>query len=470
MATIDYSTIHITASFIAESGKAEKAMALALQFFDAGANAWTTLHTALNTERGQLKKSIKLSARAAAVVALKGLSSGGTLPPFRLVLEASLKQPIAIVASQAPYIWYEAKTKSFTLDFGNNFAQPAELAKTYLYNEAAASSGQYAPLPSPGLMGLQQEKLQKENQQLAAQVAAANEKLTAVQAQLQEAGAEMAGMKKELTAKDRAIGKMEAEMGKTRQLASSVESRLALSEQVVAEKEGLLQAAAADMQQQVEEVGLLQDKVNTLNETISRNVQTIQQLNDQLKINSMQRETDSRTIAEQQKEIQLLQDKITAMTQEVKEYVPVAQPVSSVYASILDEFKKTNELNRDGAYRLANISLNLKTFVEHDATGIRMQLVDANNVSNRPLAGLSDFKVEIGASTGSGTGTVRLPDLLGLTETAARKIIHSLGLTLKPVYQANLKVSDGQSFKQSPTAGQVNPGETITLVFSKHNS
>lgn len=468
MATIDFSTIHITASFIAESGKAEKALALALQFFDAGANTWRTLHTALNTEKGQLKKSIKLSARAAAVIALRGLSAGGAMPPFRLVLEASLKQPVAIVAAQTPYMWYDAKTKALTLDFGNNFAQPAELAKAYLYNEAAASSGLYAVLPAPGLLAQQQEKLQLENQQLTAQMAEANKKLQATEAQWQALQDEMAAMKKEMTAQNKTMVKMEAEMGKAQKQANEAMRQLELSAKVIAEKEAVINAAAVSGEQQGMEIAQLQEQVFTLNRTIATNVETIQRLNEQLKAISQQRELDSRTIAEQRQTIQGLQDKITAMTQEAVEYKPVAQPVSTVYASILDEFKKTNELNKDGAYRLANISLNLKTFVEHDATGIRMQLVDANKLSTLPTAALSDFKVEIGEGTSSGSGTVRLPDLLGLTETAARKIVNSLGLTLKPVYQANLKVPDGQSFKQSPTAGQVNPGETITIVFSKH--
>jgi hypothetical protein len=470
MATIDFSTVHIAASFIAESGKAEKALSLALQFFDAGANAWTTLNTALNTEKGQLKKSTKLSARAAAVVALRGLSSGGALPPFRLVLEASLKQPVAIVAAQAPYMWYDAKTKALTLDFGNNFAQPAELAKTYLYNEAAASSGLYAALPAPTLLVQQQEKLQKENQQLVVQIAAADKKAQEATAQFQAVQAELAAMKKEMAVRDKLVGKMETEMDKARRQISEAESRLALSVQAVADKDEALQAATVNMEQQLQEMTLLREQVVTLNSTVSRNVETIQQLNEQVKAASLQREADARTIEGQRKEIQLLEEKITAMTQEVAEYKPVAQPVSKVYASILDEFSKTNELNKDGAYRLANISLNLKTFVEHDATGIRMQLVDANKLSSLPAAALSDFRVEIGEGTASGSGSVRLPDLLGLTETAARKIIHSLGLTLKPVYQLNKAVPDGQSFKQSPAAGQVAPGETITLVFSKHNS
>jgi PASTA domain len=468
MPTIELSSIQVNAAFVAQTGKAEKALALALQFFDGGGNGWTPLNTALATEKGLLNQVVKLTTKAAAVARIKELAADGGLPPFRLVIAASLKaKPIQVVA-EAPAMQYNSDTKQVQLQFGNNYALPADLSKAYLYDEAAATIKLYVGLPaSPS--AAQQEKLQKENQQLASNLATSNDKLETALAQVEAMKTEMAAVKKELTAKDKLIAKMEAEMGKVQKEASETVRLLNLSAAAMAEKEQTLRAAAVDMEQQALELLQLKEQITVLNGTIEQNVNTIRQLNEQVKNQSFQLESGNKIIEEQKREIAALEEKLTAMTQEAVEYKPMAQPVSKVYASILDEFKKTNELNKDGAYRLANISLNLKTFVEHDATGIRMQLVDANKLSSLPSAALSDFRVEIGEGSGSTPGSVRLPDLLGLTETAARKIIHSLGLSLKPVYQAKKDVPDGQSFKQSPTTGEVNPGDTITLVFSKHN-
>lgn len=468
MPTIELNSIQVNAAFVAQTGKAEKALTLALQFFDGGGNGWTSLNTALATEKGALNQIVKLTTKAAAVVRIKELAADGGLPPFRLVIAASLKsKPIQVVA-EAPVMQYNGDTKQVQLQFGNNYALPADLSKTYLYDEAAATIKLYVGLPAAPSAALQ-EKLQKENQQLANNLAASNDKLQTALAQVEAMKADLSAIKKELTAKDKLIAKMEAEMGKAQKQASEAERLLSLSAAAMVEKEQTLRAAAIDIEQQGLELLQLKEQITVLNGTIENNVSTIRQLNEQVQSQNSQLELSNKVIEAQKREIAALEEKLTAITAEVPEYKPVAQPVSKVYASILDEFKKTNELNKDGAYRLANISLNLKTFVEHDATGIRMQLVDANKLSSLPSEALSDFRVEIGEGSGSTPGSVRLPDLIGLTETAARKIINSLGLSLKPVYQAKKEVPDGQSFKQSPTAGEVNPGDTITLVFSKHN-
>lgn len=468
MPTIELNSIQVNAAFVAQTGKAEKALALALQFFDGGGNGWTSLNTALATEKGVLNQIIKLTTKAVAVVRIKELAADGGLPPFRLVIAASLKaKPIQVVA-EAPAMQYNGDTKQVQLQFGNNYALPADLSKAYLYDEVAAIIKLYVGLPAAPSAALQ-EKLQKENQQLANNLASSNDKLQTALAQVEAMKTDMAAIKKELTAKDKLIAKMEAEMGKAQKQASEAERLLSLSATAMAEKDQTLRAAAVDMEQQALELLQLKEQIIVLNGTIENNVTTIRQLNERVQSQNFQLESGNKIMEEQKRQITALEEKLSAMTQEAVEYKPMAQPVSKVYASILDEFKKTNELNKDGAYRLANISLNLKTFVEHDATGIRMQLVDANKLSSLPSAALSDFRVEIGEGSGSTPGSVRLPDLIGLTETAARKIINSLGLSLKPVYQAKKDVPDGQSFKQSPTTGEVNPGDTITLVFSKHN-
>jgi hypothetical protein len=127
MPQIDFSVINITASFFNESGKAEKQLDLALQFYNAASNAWQIISTAFSTEKGILSKAIKPTAKTAGFTLLKELSSMGSIPPFRLVIAASLKTAMVLVVSEAPAVLFNDTTKTLALDFGNNFAQPETL-------------------------------------------------------------------------------------------------------------------------------------------------------------------------------------------------------------------------------------------------------------------------------------------------------------------------------------------------------
>lgn len=500
MPQIEFSVININAVFFNESGKAEKPLELALQFYNAGTNTWQIFSTAFTTAKGKLDKVIKPTAKTPGFVLLKELTGTGSTPPFRLAVAASLKAGMTLVVSEAPLVQFDGKAKALTLNFGNNFAQPAAIAKAYLLDEANATTKIYAALPAGPQTGLDEiaqlkkelaagikiadtltkanAKLESNNKKLQTELDKINTRLQETIALTEAAAAEAAAMKKEIANRDKAFARIENEKVKAEALAqkqvSEIEGKLAASMQamteldkVLDERTALIRAAEITAATQAGEIELLQNQLKSLDVTIQQNVQTIRTLNEQLKINSLEMEAKDKIIAQQTADYQKLEMKLLEMGQGAVDYKPVAQPVSRVYTSILDEFKKTTELTKDSNYRLANISLNIKTFMEFDAEGMRMQLVDANKLSGLPAEALSDFRVEIGESSSATSGTVKVPDLLGLTETGARKVLSSLGLSLKPVYQQNKAVPNGQSFKQSPAAGDVLPGSSITIVFSK---
>jgi PASTA domain len=500
MPQIEFSVININAAFFNESGKAARPLQLALQFYNAGANTWQIISTPISTEKGVLSRALKPTARTAGFSLLKELCSAGCIPAFRLAIAASLKSGMTLVASEAPGVQFDAKAKALTLDFGKYFAQPEAIIKNYLLDEVNATTKLYGPFPAVAQVDNQEtgqlkkelalqlkkadtlektnSKLENANTKLLADLEKVNAGMQETVAMAETAAAEAAAIKKELVARDKAILKIENEKVKAEAQAqkrlSDMESRLATSmvaieqlDNALLEKENLIRDAAVTAAGQLTELDLLRNQLTSLDATIKQNVETIQALNTELAIKATMLESKDKIIAEQAMENEKLQERIRQMSQEAVEYKPVAQPVSRVYSSILDEFKKTTELTKDSNYKLANISLNIKTFVEFDDQGMRMQMVDANKLSSLPTEALSDFRVEIGESSLPVTGTTRVPNLLGLTETAARKVLSSLGLNLKPVYQQNKAVPNGQSFKQSPAAGDVLPGTDVTIVFSK---
>jgi hypothetical protein len=500
MPQIEFSVININAAFFNESGKAEKPLELALQFYNVGTNAWQVFSTAFSTEKGLLSKPVKPTAKTAGFAPLKEIASTGSTPPFRLAIAASLKTGMTLVVAEAPAVQFDSKAKALTLNFGKNFAQPEAIVKAYLLDEATATTKIYAPLPAATQTGgdetaqLKKElaasikyadtllkastKLESDSKKLQAEFEKATARIQETTVLTEAAAAEATAIKKEMAVRDKAIAKMENEKVKTEALVQKrmgeMEGKLAESMQtmtqldkVLIEKTELIRAAEVAAAAQIVEYELLQRQVLSLDVTIQQNVEAIRTLNNQLKVTSGEVEAKNKIITQQAADYQKLEMKLIQLSQEAVEYKPVAQPVSRVYSSILDEFKKTTELTKDSNYKLANISLNIKTFMEFDEGGMRMQLVDANKLSGLPAEALSDFRVEIGESSAATSGTAKVPDLLGLTETGARKVLSSLGLNLKPVYQQNKSVPDGQSFKQSPAAGNVLPGSDVTIVFSK---
>ena len=70
----------------------------------------------------------------------------------------------------------------------------------------------------------------------------------------------------------------------------------------------------------------------------------------------------------------------------------------------------------------------------------------------------------------SNPDALRMPNLIGITETLCSQILLSFGLNLDSIYQYTDKedVVNGQSIKQSIPAGNIiNGGETVAVVFVK---
>lgn len=146
---------------------------------------------------------------------------------------------------------------------------------------------------------------------------------------------------------------------------------------------------------------------------------------------------------------------------------PIA--LSSFSSKIIDEFEKTDIANQGRNYRLANVTLNLKTLVTKDSNdqlGIQLLPWDKVKEINRDM--MSEVHMEFSPGPPRTDVSLNVPDLVGLTETAARRVLDHLGLKLNPVYQENDKVQGGDSFMQAPDPGsKIMPNDYITVIFCK---
>ena len=163
-----------------------------------------------------------------------------------------------------------------------------------------------------------------------------------------------------------------------------------------------------------------------------------------------------------------LEEQINALNEDV-DLVKKPLPIGLVYKSVIKDFEAVSQ-TKNVPYQISNLSLKLKAIVGRDANGLNMQFLDAVNMKQVDPNMLSEMILDISSKhNAEEADNNKLPNLLGYTETAVRRILQNMGLKLNPIYQHNTNVINGDSFKQTPAPNtDLKPGETITIIFSKN--
>lgn len=144
-------------------------------------------------------------------------------------------------------------------------------------------------------------------------------------------------------------------------------------------------------------------------------------------------------------------------------------PIKNLYTNIVNEIETANKFTESSSFKLANISLKLKAIIQSDGNALSASLLDIANSEKVNGNSISELVFDITPVRNTEIAPGKLPDLIGLTETAVRRILKSIGLRLNPVYQNNRNSVNGDSFKQSPAPGSdFQANELITVIFSKH--
>lgn len=147
-------------------------------------------------------------------------------------------------------------------------------------------------------------------------------------------------------------------------------------------------------------------------------------------------------------------------------------PAHTIYTNILSEVSSVNESMTNSGYKLANISVNLKTLVTQSEDGLIFQPINSDLASEVNGAAVSDINIDVAETPTTSSQEALIPNVIGLTETATRKLLMKYKLRIDPVYQymdiENNNYTIGQAFKQHPAAGtEVITDEIITVVFAK---
>lgn len=236
----------------------------------------------------------------------------------------------------------------------------------------------------------------------------------------------------------------------------------------IAEKDALISTQGEDLLAKTATIEEQTASIAERDATIEQNVATIAERD--AKISSLDQE-----ILTKDGEISTLNEEVSALNEQIDLANTAISAETLLSRVVTDVETATQSIEADvsNRYSISNLQLDLKTTALHDTQdGLKFQLVDgfqAREVKDGSVTSITFGVQTTGGTTAIGPGEV--PQLTGLTETAVRFKLNSLGLKLEAIYQpvdsSGSRVI-GQSFKQSPAPGETIPAEgTVTVIFAK---
>lgn len=125
---------------------------------------------------------------------------------------------------------------------------------------------------------------------------------------------------------------------------------------------------------------------------------------------------------------------------------------------------------KSSGFSLGSISVNARGLVQGD--GSRLNLLDIADLKTLPAGVLSDVRIDLTPNTTvGGVVQIAVPDVAQLTETAARRVLASVGLVLDTSYgprALNNDAAEGQAMLQTPGHGTgVARGSRVLVIFAR---
>lgn len=146
------------------------------------------------------------------------------------------------------------------------------------------------------------------------------------------------------------------------------------------------------------------------------------------------------------------------------------RPIGEVAAKIGTEAASANaELARSGgAYRVGKLNVTLRGTLVDDGKITLASAADASKGTGRFQDLVFDLTPENPVARPA--GELAVPDVLGLTESAARRALAAVGLTISVASRpggAGGRFAVGQAIQQSPVAGaRASSGDAVIVVFA----
>ncbi len=445
------SSIQFSASILDKNHKPANNYSVTIQYFIVDAMQWVVLGKPSTSKDGKVMLTYKIPEKIArtdkTAKNIKTSINSGSLPMFRIV-KTNTKTKINYVLSYNTSIISSENNIVIHLDFGNlilldkkNWIQ-LKTAKSILI-ASVISNKTIKEIITPKIditmlekKGFVSEKKAKDLEKSLENVT--KEKLKTVKS-LSLKKVELDGLKNEKRVLENKNLQLATDLSKT--------------------KESLKQVSFTN---------------ESLQKTINKNNKIIDNLNKENASNKSKTFELEKTISELIKDkldLELLLDKKKL---EPKIYTPKAISANKLYTNIIKDVKIADSSAVSSGYKLEGFKLNLKTVVEHDEDGIRFQPIDISKANKINGSAISDVLIDLTKEPAKIVKNKLTPNVIGLTETAVRKLLLEYDLKLDSIYQSiNSETSNliiGQSFKQLPEAGdEFDASKIVTVIFAKEN-
>ncbi|WP_430412275.1 PASTA domain-containing protein [Kordia sp.] len=480
------------------ANKPAKTVKVQIQFYNVHTKSWLSLTDDIPLLNGKLVHAVTIPSRISTKnqtirVVREVLKSGGT-PSFRIIKVNDQNRLPEVVTTTFEAI-IEADT-NLTIDFSKSWL---------LHTDKFISKGDHLVVASQvSMFELTDEirVIKEEKENVMAQLTGLNEAVANLSNERELLQNDIQNSTQEVANLNVSLETVKTNLATERTLRQTLETNQAtLETQLQAQRDQIeamevvsvgnnnFEVLYNDLQQQVSDISIdksnLQQQVSNitterdnLNQEKASFLASIDVLKEAVKKEKLIVETKDVELQAKQTLIKSLERKTVTLERQLEEATdfkvtehPNKLSASKVYGSIVNDVIKADEELINSRYKLANVSLNLKTTVEKGPEGTIFGLLDFETAKDINSAAISDISIDIvpNATTVTDEGQ-KMPNILGLTETAVRKILLNNGLKLDAVYHPTNDdhLIVGQSFKQSPAADtSITEGQEVIVIFAK---
>lgn len=145
--------------------------------------------------------------------------------------------------------------------------------------------------------------------------------------------------------------------------------------------------------------------------------------------------------------------------------------INDIYRQLVEDVNSASlELKNVGNYQLGNVTIDLKTHIQNDDKGLKVQTLDKDSAKSINEGAVSNVKINIESTKETQkVERVSVPDFRGLTEKAAKKKALQFNVKLTPIYQYNQTERIGSAFMQLPKPSErVLPLTKVKVFFAKN--
>lgn len=159
-------------------------------------------------------------------------------------------------------------------------------------------------------------------------------------------------------------------------------------------------------------------------------------------------------------------DDTSARIRTLQDAVTVKSDIGSVVSTIGDQISAANlgMKNKGARFKIAKVAVDLKGAITDSGNSIIMndKLASGNDAAN-----LSTIRADLDFDdTPEETTVLKVPDIIGLTESAAKRVLASVGLKANLAYRVARK-GIGQAIHQAPVAGaETEHGSVVMVVIA----